>query len=136
MVSVGTKAFIHEPPKKQKTLGNHGKNCIVIGPAMQNYRELTFYVPNTRGIQNMDTYVFLPSKFELTVNEAANKATVALEEFTAAIKKPEIKQIIFETTTINKAINVLTDLSSPNQTTTTKYTAVALRMETDRHAQR
>ena len=75
---------------------------------MEHYRELTFYVPSTRGIRNTDTYVFLPTKFELPANAAADRATAALEEFTSAIKQPKTKQIPFKTASINKAIDALT----------------------------
>ena len=66
---------------------------------------------------------------------AADRATVALEEFMAAIKKLATKQITFGTKTINKAIGALTELLSPNQTTTTKNTAVVPRVETSQNHQ-
>lgn len=79
---------------------------------MEYYRELTFYVPSTRGIRNTDMYVFLATKFELPANAAADQATAALEDFTAAIKQPKSNQIPFKATNTNKAIDALTALLS------------------------
>ena len=90
---------------------------------MQHYRELIFY------------YVFLPSKFKLPANTMTERATITLEEFTAAIKKPVIKQIPFGTMRITKAINAKTELLSPKQTTTTKNTVVAPRVGISRNKQ-
>lgn len=52
-------------------------------------------------------YVFILSKFKLPESATANRANVALEEFMAAIKKPAMKQILFETTTIDAFMELL-----------------------------
>ena len=129
LAPIGTKAFIHERPNQRSTFADHGKIAFVIGPAMEHYRELTFYVPSTRGIRNTDTYVFLPTKFELPANAAADRATAALEDFTSAIKQPKTKQIPFKTASINKAIDALTALLSPKRATT-KNTVASPRVGT------
>ena len=53
---------------------------------MHHYRHLNFYIPETRGTRDLDTYVLLLTKFELPQTAAADQATQALEEFTAAIQ--------------------------------------------------
>ena len=131
LAPIGTKAFIHERPEQRGTFADHGKIAFVIGPAMEHYRELTFYVPSTKGIRNTDTYVFLPTKYALPKTAAADRATTALEEFTDAIKKPATKTIPLQQSSINNAINALTGLLSPNEAaTTTQENAVPLRVET------
>ena len=75
-------------------------------------------------------YVFLPTKFELPANAAADRATAALEDFTTAIKQPTTKQIPFKAASINKAIDALTALLSPKQATTNKNTVASPRVGT------
>ena len=68
---------------------------------------ICFYLPSTRGNRHTDMYVFVPSKFELPQNAAADKATTALEEFTAATKAKRNHDIPFIDKSINNAIGVL-----------------------------
>ena len=72
-----------------------------------------FYIPSTRGNRHTDTYVFIPSKFELPKNTAADRATKALKEFTAAMKAKQNCDIPFTDKNINNAIGVLSDLLQP-----------------------
>ena len=119
LAPLGTKALIHQGPKQRGTFEDHGKIAFIIGHAMEHYQKLTFYFPSTRGIRNTDTYVFIPSKFELPKKAAADRATVTLEEFTDTIKKPATKAISLKQTSINKDIEALTTLSSLNKKATT-----------------
>ena len=131
LAPIGTKTFIHERSNQQRTFADHGKNAFIIVLAMHHYHELTFYIPSTRGTRITDTYMLIPSKYKLPANVAADRATTALEEFTAAIKKPATKQIPFKTTSINKAIEALTAILSPKIVTTTKNTVVLPRVGSD-----
>lgn len=72
LAPIGTKAFVHERLNQRSMFAKHGKIAFVIDPAMEHYGELTFYVPITRDIRNTDKYVFLPTKFELPANAAAD----------------------------------------------------------------
>ena len=58
------------------------------------------YVPSTKGIQNTDTYVFIPTKYTLSETVVADRATVALEEFTDVIKKSATKTMPLKQTRI------------------------------------
>ena len=80
---------------------------------MDHYRHLTSYIPSTRGSRVTDTYVFIPTKFDLPENTAADRTTTALEEFVAAFNDPQTKLIPFLMSGINKAINVLSDMLTP-----------------------
>ena len=80
LAPLGTKTFVHEQTTQQQSHADQGKIGYVIRPSPH------FYLPTTRGNRHTDTYVFIPSKYELPVNAAADRATTALEEFTAAMK--------------------------------------------------
>ena len=98
---------------------------------MEHYQELTFYVSSTKGVRNTEKYVFIPTKYALLETAAADRATVALEEFTDAIKKTATKTMPLKQTSINKAIEALTRLLLPNKkATTTKENVVPPRVET------
>ena len=75
-------------------------------------------------------YVFVPSKFELPQNAAADKATTALEEFTAATKAKRNHDIPFTDKSIINAIGVLSKLLQPTARATPS-TASRQRMPND-----
>ena len=114
LAPLGTKAFVHERSTQRKSHADHGKIGYVTGPSLEHYRHLQFYIPETRGTRVTDTYVFIPTKFELPKNAAADRATQALEEFIQAINSKKAQQIPFSDKSINKAIEVLSKLLSPN----------------------
>ena len=65
LAPLGTKAFVHERVEQRATYADHGNIGYVIGPALNHYRHLKFYIPETGGERVSDTYSFLPSKFIL-----------------------------------------------------------------------
>ena len=69
-----------------------------------------FYIPTTRGNRHTDTYVFMPSKFELPENAAADQVTKALEEFTTVTKLKQNQDIPFTNKSINNHIGVISNL--------------------------
>ena len=89
LAPLGTKAFVHERTGQRQSHADHSKVGYVIGKSPNHYRHLYFYLPSTRGNQHTDIYVFVPSKFELPANAAAERAKAALEEFTAAMKSTQ-----------------------------------------------
>ena len=112
---LGTKAFTHERPKQRQTWAYHGKIGYVIGSSMHKYQHLEFfYIPETRGKYDTDTYVFLPTKFELPTEATANCATLSLEEFTKALE--EDAQLTFTSKSVNTAIKALRNIIVPNGT--------------------
>jgi len=111
LAPLGTKTFVHERPEQRRSHADHGKIGYVIGPAMHHYRHLEFYIPASRGVRKSDTYVFLPTKFELPASAAADRMTIALEELTNAITNHK-DEIPFTDHSVNKAIDALTNLIS------------------------
>ena len=113
MLPLGTKTFVHERTGQRRLHADHGKIGYVIGPSPQHYRHMYFYISTTQGKRHIDTYVCIPSKFELLANTVVNRATIALEEFTAAMKAKRNCDIPFTDKSINNAIGVLLDLLQP-----------------------
>ena len=72
-----------------------------------------FYIQTKRRNRHTDTYVFIPSKFELPANAASNRATKALEELTAPMKSKKNWDIQFTNESINNTIGVLSNLLKP-----------------------
>ena len=94
-----------------------------------------FYLPSIRGNRQTDTYVFIPSKFELPQNAAVDRATTALEKFTTAMKAKRNHDIPFTNKSINNAIGVLSIFLQPTTRATTTNTATYPRVS-DREVQR
>ena len=72
---LGKKDFVYEQFTQRKSHADHGKIGYVIGPSMEHYRHLKFYMPETKVTRVIDTYVFIPTKFELPKKVAADRAT-------------------------------------------------------------
>ena len=125
LAPLGTEEFVHERTGQQGSHADHGKVGYIIGNSPQHYRHLYFYLPSTRGNRHIDTYIFIPSESELPENSAADRATTALEEFTAAMNAKRNRDIPFTDKSINNAIGVLSNLLKPTtqatgNTTTTR----------------
>jgi hypothetical protein len=73
IASIGTKAVVHLRTKKKgrTTFGDHVVIGWTIGPALDHYWHLDFYIPKTRGTRVSDTVVFLPEKYSMPTTAAA-----------------------------------------------------------------
>ena len=110
---LGTKVFVHERTSQRRPHADHGKVGYMNGPSPQHYQHVYFYIPTTRGHRYTYTYVFTPLKFELLENAAADRATRALEEITAAIKSKRNQNMPFTNKSIINTIWVLSNLLKP-----------------------
>ena len=135
LAPLGTKAFVHERPEQRASFADHGKIGYVIRPAKDHYRHLQFYIPETRGIRVSDTYVFLPTKYEMPATAEADRLTLALEEVTEAISNRN-EQLPFTDHSLNNAINALKSLLSPQQHSSLEDDATAARVNSNRSEQR
>ena len=93
LAPLGTKSFVHEHSSQHRTFADHGKIEYTIGPNKIHYRHLDFYIPETQGTRVTDTFVFLPSKFELPATAMADQTTMALEKLTVALNDRTIDTI-------------------------------------------
>ena len=124
LAPLGTKSFVHERSVQRRTFADHGKIGYTIGPSIDHYRHLNFYIPETRATRVTDTYVFLPTKFELPATAMADRTTMALEELTAALNDRALDTIpVNDQHDINRQLQrirtILTPQPSPTPATTT-----------------
>ena len=59
----GTRVVAHEKPLHRKTWDIHGKEGWYVGPAIEHYRCVRVYLPDTHQERVCDTVKFLPEKF-------------------------------------------------------------------------
>ena len=87
-----------------------------------------FYIPTTQGNRHTDTYVFIPSEFELPENAAAGLVTKALKEFTAIMMLKQNRDIPFTDKSINNDIGILSNLLKPTTWAAANNTATCPRV--------
>ena len=81
---------------------------------MNHYQHLEFFIPETNAKQVANTYVFLPTKYELPITAAVDCATQALEALTQALcHTKKTRRIPFTLTAVTDSINALEDIVSP-----------------------
>ena len=130
LAPLGTKSFVHERSAQRRTFADHGKIGYTIGPSKLHYRHLEFYIPETRATRVTDTYVFLPTKFELPATAMADRTTLALEELPAALNDRTVNTIpVNNQHDINRQLQqittILTPQPAPTPATTTTTTSPA-----------
>ena len=123
LAPLGTKSFVHERSAQRRTFADHGKIGYTIGPSIDHYRHLNFYIPETRATRVTDTYVFLPTKFELPATAMADRTTMALEELTEALNDRALDTIpVNDQHDINRQLQrirtILTPQPAPTPATT------------------
>ena len=134
LAPLGTKSFVHERSTQRRTFADHGKIGYTIGPCKLHYRHLDFYIPETRATRVTDTYVFLPTKFELPATAMADRTTMALEELTAALNDRTLDTIpVNDQHDLNRQLQrirtILTPQPAPTPATTTSPAAGAPRVD-------
>ena len=101
MAPPGAKALIFEAASQRAAWGPHVVDGWYIGPAMDHYRALKFYIKSTRGIHISSNYRLMPthssvptiSEEDETVLAAANFLNYVNSEFDED-EKLKYKQII------------------------------------------
>ena len=69
---LGTKVYVYKRTGQRRSHADHGKVGYIIGPSPKHYQRMCFNIPTTQGTRHTDTYVFIPLKFELPANVAAD----------------------------------------------------------------
>ena len=75
----GTKSMIHSKPIQRATWDPNGKLGWYIGPSLQNYRCMRFYLPSTRAEVDTDTVTFIPHVIaipEMNLEDFLRQATL------------------------------------------------------------
>ena len=57
---LGTKCLVREKPAVRGTWAPHGVDGWYVGPARENYRCYTVYIPSTKGTRHSETVEFFP----------------------------------------------------------------------------
>jgi hypothetical protein len=73
----GTKVLFHKKPDDRTSWGPHGREGWYIGPALQHYRCVTCFAPDTRKELISDTVTFIPSQYkfpEITTDDFLKQA--------------------------------------------------------------
>jgi len=61
LAPAGTKVFVHNKPKQRGSWSNHGIEGWYIGPTLEHYRCVKFYLPSTGSVRDTDTVQFFPT---------------------------------------------------------------------------
>jgi hypothetical protein len=60
--SSGTKVVIHLKPDQRASWSYHGEEGWYVGPSMEHYRCVKYYIPTTARERDVDTLQFFPKK--------------------------------------------------------------------------
>ena len=85
----GTKILIHEKPDQRKSWDTHGLEGWYIGPALEHYRCVTAYIPETFSERVCDTVEFFPHSIPLPATSDADYLKQAAADILAILAKPK-----------------------------------------------
>ena len=88
----GTKAVIFEDPDTRASWGPHGKIAWYVQPALEHYRNYTFYIPETGGVRNSASVQFFPYYVTMPRILNVDAITIAADDLVQALLKPEAKK--------------------------------------------
>jgi len=80
---IGTKVVVYEPSDKRASWSPHGIQGFYLGPALEHYRSVAVYIPNTDGIRISDQCQYFPKPFKFpgaSTNEILLKSIVNLKD--------------------------------------------------------
>ena len=107
---LGTKVVTHDKPSRRRSWAAHGTEGWYIGLAMEHYRCHIIYNTATRAERISDTVTFFPTHVHIPQVTTADKAIIAAEKLTAAIKEANKKPI---TSTLDDAqLDALNELAN------------------------
>ena len=89
----GTKVVVHEKSNTRASWAYHGQLDFYVGPAMEHYRCMTCYIPQTRQEQIADTIQFLPSKIKSPSISLNEQIMYALNKIITIIGTKQFKTI-------------------------------------------
>jgi len=64
LAPIGTKVAAYEPNDQRSSWSPHAIQGFYLGPALNNYRSMAIYIPNTNGIRISDQCQFFPKPFQ------------------------------------------------------------------------
>ena len=82
----GTKAVIFEDPDIRASWGPYGKTAWYIGPALEHYRNFTFYINETGGIRTSASAQFFPHQLAMPKITSTDALTIAANDLVEILK--------------------------------------------------
>jgi hypothetical protein len=84
----GTKVLLHKKPDDRTSWGPHGRQGWYIGPALDHYRCVTCFVPDTRKELISDTVTFLPAQYKFPEIKTDDFLAQAATDIISILSKP------------------------------------------------
>ena len=88
----------------------HGKLAWYVGPALEHYRNYTFYIPETGGVRNSASVKFFPHYVTMPRISNVDTITIAADDLVQALLKPEAKKNLNMLPKHYEALKQLTDV--------------------------
>ena len=101
---IGTKVVVYEPSDQRTSWNPHGIQGFYLGPALNHYRSVAVYIPNTNGIRISDQCQYFPKPFKFpgaSTNEILLNSIVDLKNVINNTTN------VIENTKLNEAIDKL-----------------------------
>ena len=80
MAPPGTKVVLYKSPDKRESWAPHGKLTWYIGPVMEHYHNMTYYIPETDGTRKLATAQFFPYNQTLPHISNLDALTIAVDD--------------------------------------------------------
>eukprot|EP00804_Cyclotella_cryptica_P025224 CCRYP_010323-RA/>CCRYP_010323-RA protein AED:0.29 eAED:0.29 QI:0/0/0/1/0/0/3/0/661 len=87
LAPVGTKALVLLDPKKRTSWNTHAVDAWYVGPAKKHYRNLKFYIPETRGYRIANTAKYFPRHCKQPAIEPGDSIRLAVQDLISALKQ-------------------------------------------------
>jgi hypothetical protein len=85
LAPLGTKALIYNDPDSRASWAPHATDGYYIGPAVDHYRCLRFYIPATRRFWFADTWHLYPTHYQIPVSSQHDLSIAAAEDLLASL---------------------------------------------------
>jgi hypothetical protein len=85
LAPLGTKALIYNDPDSCASWAPHATDGYYVGPAVDHYRCLRFYIPTTQRFQFADTWCLYPTHCQIPVASQHDLSIAATEDLLASL---------------------------------------------------
>jgi len=89
LVPPGTKVLLHEKPDVRRTWAPRGTNAWYIGPALEHYRCVECYMPETRSTRIADTLEYFPVKVPFPKSTTEDYLRQSIGDILAILNDPK-----------------------------------------------
>ena len=128
----GTKTLVHEKPEQRASWDPHAVEGWYVGPALEHYRCVKVYLPQTFSERVCDTVKFFPHKIPFPTTSPVQQLTEATNEMIRVLQNPsttipgidnknDITLAVQETAKLlNRAVPTPTQITPASQSTPSK----------------